>query len=146
MAKQLTSLPRLQKEEELILWARHLVERLQDIFLRDIGNGGGVGPPGPPGPGVPANGTDGQVLTKVGSADYATTWRTPADAVVVAYRHIQTTAATTWTIPHNLSFRPNVTAVDSTGRAIWPGTLDYTSPTSVTLTFSAAVGGEAYLT
>jgi hypothetical protein len=63
---------------------------------------------------------------------------------VLAYRHVQATAATTWTIPHNLTFRPNVTAVDSTGRAIWPGALDYTSATTVTLTFSAAVGGEAY--
>ncbi|HKE87306.1 MAG TPA: hypothetical protein VKB50_26290 [Vicinamibacterales bacterium] len=67
-------------------------------------------------------------------------------AAALAYRHVQATAATTWAITHNLSFRPNVTAVDSTGRAIWPGALDYLSDTTVQLTFSAAVGGEAYLT
>ena len=64
---------------------------------------------------------------------------------VLAYRHVQATAATTWSIPHNLSFRPNVAAVDSTGREIVPGAVDYASATTVTLTFSAAVGGEAYL-
>jgi hypothetical protein len=38
-----------------------------------------------------------------------------------------------------------VSAVDSTGREIVPGAVDYLSATAVTLTFSAAVGGEAYL-
>jgi hypothetical protein len=62
-----------------------------------------------------------------------------------SYRHVQSTAATTWSITHNLSFRPNVSVVDSTGREVWPGAVDYPSATAVTLTFSAAVGGEAYL-
>jgi hypothetical protein len=66
-------------------------------------------------------------------------------AGAAGYRHVQATAATTWAITHNLSFRPNVTAVDSTGRQMWPGAVDYPSATAVTLTFSAAVGGEAYL-
>jgi hypothetical protein len=68
----------------------------------------------------------------------------PATATL-AYQHVQATAATTWTITHNLSFRPNVTAVDSTGREIVPGAVDYPNATAVTLTFSAAVGGAAYL-
>jgi hypothetical protein len=63
----------------------------------------------------------------------------------LAYRHVQATAATVWSIAHNLSFRPNVSAVDSTGREMWPGAVDYPSATTVQLTFSAAVGGEAYL-
>jgi len=69
----------------------------------------------------------------------------PGGAPTLAYRHVQSSAATTWSITHNLSFRPNVAAVDSTGREIWPGATDYTSATTVQLTFSAAVGGEAYL-
>jgi hypothetical protein len=64
---------------------------------------------------------------------------------VLAYRHVQATAGTVWSITHNLSFRPNVAAVDSTGREIVPGAVDYPNATAVTLTFSAAVGGEAYL-
>jgi hypothetical protein len=69
----------------------------------------------------------------------------PGPAQTVAYRHVQATAATVWNITHGLSFRPNVAAVDSTGREIWPGAVDYPSATTVTLTFSAAVGGEAYV-
>jgi hypothetical protein len=64
---------------------------------------------------------------------------------VESYHHIQSTAATTWTIPHNLGFRPNVTVEDSTGTDIVPGTIVYTDANTVTLTFSAAVGGDAYL-
>jgi hypothetical protein len=92
--------------------------------------------------GVVPGGTAAQVLQKATGSDYDVAWTTPA---ALTYRHVQATAATTWSITHNLSFRPNVTAVDSTGRAIWPGALDYPSATAVTLTFSAAVGGEAYL-
>ena len=108
----------------------------------DVDAGGGsAGPPGPAGPGVPAGGTTNQVLTKKTGTDYDTQW---SDPPTLAYRHVQSSAATTWTIPHNLSFRPNISAVDSTGREILPGAVDYTSATTVTLTFSAAVGGEAY--
>jgi hypothetical protein len=108
------------------------------------GTGGGTA--GPPGPGVAPGGTTGQVLSKASAADYDTTWTTPAGGgATLAYRHVQASAATVWTIPHNLSFRPNVAAVDSTGREIVPGAVDYTSATAVQLTFSAAVGGEAYL-
>ena len=41
------------------------------------GETGATGPQGPAGPGVPSGGTDGQVLTKDGSTDYATKWATP---------------------------------------------------------------------
>jgi hypothetical protein len=92
--------------------------------------------------GVVPGGTAAQVLQKATGSDYDVAWTTPA---ALAYRHVQATAATTWSITHNLSFRPNVAAVDSTGREIVPGAVDYPSATAVTLTFSAAVGGEAYL-
>jgi hypothetical protein len=87
-----------------------------------------AGPPGPQGPAGP-QGPPGPAGT------------TP----VVAYRHVQAAAATVWSITHGLTFRPNVVAVDSTGREITPGAVDYPTATSVELTFSAALGGEAYL-
>lgn len=62
-----------------------------------------------------------------------------------AFRYVQASAATTWTIDHGLSFRPNVSAVDSTGTEMFPGSVKHMSDTQVVLTFSAAVGGEAYL-
>jgi len=54
-------------------------------------------------------------------------------------------AATVWTIVHNLTFRPNVAAVDSSGREMIPGYVEYPDGSTVRLTFSVAVGGEAYL-
>jgi hypothetical protein len=77
------------------------------------------GPPGPPGTG---------------------------GAGTVAYRHVQASAATVWTISHTLPFWPSVVVVDSTGRQVIPGETRYMSASSVQLTFSAALGGEAYLT
>jgi hypothetical protein len=68
------------------------------------------------------------------------------DGEALAYRHFQTSADTTWTIDHGLSFYPNVAVVDSTRREIWPGDVQYPSATQVVLTFSSEVGGEAYLT
>lgn len=63
----------------------------------------------------------------------------------LGYRHVQTAPATVWNIPHGLVFQPNVTAIDSARREMWPGSVEYPTPTTVRLTFSAAVGGEAFL-
>jgi hypothetical protein len=92
---------------------------------------GDPGPPGPVGPeGIP--GPPGPVGPE-------------AEIPALTYRHVQATAATVWNIVHNLTFRPNVAAVDSTGREMMPGLVEYPDGVSVRLTFSAAVGGEAYL-
>jgi len=79
------------------------------------------------------------------NADVMVQFQRSATPAALAYRHVQSSASTTWAITHNLSFRPNVAAIDSTGREIWPGATDYPSATTVQLTFSAAVAGEAYL-
>ena len=72
-------------------------------------------------------------------------WTGGSSGVAEFYRHVQSTASTVWTINHNLGFNPNVTAVDSAGTEIWPGDVIYLSANQLQLTFSAAVGGEAYL-
>ena len=105
-----------------------------------VGEAEGAGPAGPPGP-PGETGPQGPAGPQGAQGPQG-----PAgDPGTGAYRHVQATAATVWTITHGLAFRPNTTAVDSTGREIIPGAVDYPSATSVTLTFSSAVGGEAYL-
>ena len=52
--------------------------------------------------------------------------------------------ATTWDITHNLGKFPSITVID-TGNTVVFGEYDYVSNNRVTLTFSAAFAGKAYL-
>lgn len=61
-----------------------------------------------------------------------------------AYTHTQAVASATWVIDHNLSFRPNVAVVDSTGDQV-EGEVEYTDADTVTVKFTAAFTGTAYL-
>lgn len=60
------------------------------------------------------------------------------------YVHTQYSASNQWTIIHNLGYQPNVTVVDSAGSLI-EGTIEYTTPDSIVLLFSASFAGTAYL-
>ena len=62
----------------------------------------------------------------------------------VAYTHTQGVASSTWTINHNLGFYPNLTVQDSAG-TIYEGEITYTDSVSLTVTFSSAFSGKAYL-
>lgn len=62
----------------------------------------------------------------------------------VSFRFVQSTASTTWTIAHNLGYNPNVTVVDSTG-TVCEGDIVYTNTNTITLTFSQAISGTAYV-
>ena len=65
-------------------------------------------------------------------------------AVGGQYVHTQNLASTTWTIVHNLNMHPNVTVVDSANTEV-VGMVHYDDENTVTLTFSAAFSGYAYL-
>ena len=56
----------------------------------------------------------------------------------------QSTATNTWNITHNLGKFPSVSVVDS-GNTIVYGDIDYIDNNSLTITFSAAFGGKAYM-
>jgi len=60
------------------------------------------------------------------------------------YRHIQGVSSATWTIAHNLGKYPSVTVKDSAG-SIVIGEIQYNDNNNITLTFSGAFSGEAYL-
>jgi cytoskeletal protein RodZ len=84
------------------------------------------GPTGPTGPTGPAGITAGQI---------------PA---LVSYTHNQSATSTTWTITHNLNFKPNVTVFDS-AESMVEGSVTHTSNTTLSITFSAAISGRAHL-
>lgn len=75
------------------------------------------------------------------------TWQAVGEAAAttdgLAYTHVQTVAAATWTVVHDLGYRPNVTVVDTADTMIIPG-LTYLDVNRVELHFSGATAGKAY--
>lgn len=63
---------------------------------------------------------------------------------LVAYTHNQASVSTTWTITHNLNFRPNVTVFDSADTMV-EGSITHISNTQLSVSFSAGISGTAYL-
>ncbi len=61
------------------------------------------------------------------------------------YVHTQGSASTTWVITHSLGGYPSVTIVDSAKTHVF-GEVQYDSTTQITVSFSAAFSGYAYLT
>lgn len=60
------------------------------------------------------------------------------------YVHVQSSAASTWTITHNMDKFPSVSVVDSAENVV-VGEILYITSNSITLTFQAAFSGKAYL-
>lgn len=60
------------------------------------------------------------------------------------YQHTQGTPQAVWSITHNLNKRPSVTAFDSSGAQV-EGDVTYTDANTLTLEFSGAFSGVAYL-
>lgn len=69
----------------------------------------------------------------------------PSYALTKRYIHNQSAASVEWVIEHTLGGRPSVTVVDSAGTVVI-GEVQYDSNTQVTISFTAAFSGYAYLT
>jgi hypothetical protein len=69
---------------------------------------------------------------------------TLSSAGAPTYVFSQNTPSTTWEITHNLGKFPSITVID-TGNTVVNGEYNYTSNIKVTLNFSAAFAGKAYL-
>lgn len=89
-------------------------------------NAASVGPQGPAGPA----GTAGATGAQGASGGFFT--------------FTQASPASTWIITHNLGYRPNISVVDSAGSQV-EGETVWTSTSSLTITFSGAFSGVAYL-
>lgn len=61
-----------------------------------------------------------------------------------SYIFTQAVPSTTWTVSHNLEKFPSITVIDS-GNTVVIGQYTYINNNNVTLTFSAAFAGKAYL-
>lgn len=131
---------------------------------------GPTGPQGPAGPGVPILGTTGQVLKKVSNTNYDTEWADPTAVTSIAwggitgditnqtdlnstiedfykrdnYTHIQNTPSDTWVILHNMGKRPSVSIVDTAEDEV-EAEIKYDTNNQITITFSAAMSGKAFL-
>jgi len=100
--------------------------------------GGGAGGGGPPGA------SDYNLLTGRPQVNGVTLSgnKTPED-LKLSYSHTQNTAATVWTIPHNLGFqRVSVEVIDNAGNFVIPE-IEYASANIVILTFANPVQGVA---
>jgi len=62
----------------------------------------------------------------------------------IAFHYTQNTPSASWVITHNLGFVPNVTVQDSAGNIV-EGEIAYTNTKQLTITFSSAFSGNAYL-
>ena len=60
------------------------------------------------------------------------------------YVHTQVSPATTWTVAHNLKFFPNVAIVDSALSHVM-GEVTYTDENNLTVSFTSAFSGKAFL-
>jgi hypothetical protein len=63
---------------------------------------------------------------------------------LVSYAHTQLASSTTWTVTHDLNFYPGVTVFDS-GDSMVEGSISHIDATSLTIVFSSAIAGKAYL-
>ena len=61
------------------------------------------------------------------------------------YRHDQTAASVTWTIVHNLNTTAPVVDCWVAGEKVMPATVTATDAATVTITFSTAESGVAYV-
>jgi hypothetical protein len=88
------------------------------------------------------------VVTVTPQASPAVTLNTitvgPINQPSVAYTHTQGTSSATWVVNHYLGWNPNVTVQDSALTTV-EGNVIYTNNNSLTITFSGAFSGKAYL-
>jgi hypothetical protein len=109
---------------------RQTVVTLVDGFIPVPGPPGPAGPAGAPGPPGPAGGPQGEPG--------------PPGPVGGNYIHTQALPSATWTIVHGMSFRPNVTVIDSAGDEV-EGDISYVDANTLVLHFSGGFSGVAYL-
>ena len=62
----------------------------------------------------------------------------------IAYTHTQAVSSATWTINHNLGFKPTAVVIDSGGTNC-EGSFSYPNNNTMVITFNSAFTGTAYI-
>jgi|SRR6185369_13631378 len=75
---------------------------------------------------------------------YVTSDQLDAVAARLSYDHNQATPASIWVVTHDLGYRPNVQVFDSAGDEV-KGAVEHDDVNGLTIAFSAAFSGHAYL-
>jgi hypothetical protein len=63
---------------------------------------------------------------------------------LISYTHTQGDDSSTWTIEHNLGFYPSVSVFMTSGDVV-EGAIEHQDVNTLTITFSVAISGTAYL-
>lgn len=101
----------------------------------------------------PSNAVEGDFYLKIpeyllyGPRKYDGDWGDPVDLFTLPesfHVHTQNTPSNSWVVDHNLQYFPNVTVVDS-GETQVEGNVIYNNINRVTIEFSTAFSGKAYL-
>jgi len=109
--------------------------------------GSGTGATGPTGPTGPASTVPGPTGPQgaTGSTGPTGPPGSSGGGGAAAYVHDQSVPSDTWVIVHNLGYFPGgVIVVDSGGTTV-EGSIQFDSANQITITFSAAFGGKAYI-
>ena len=84
-------------------------------------------------------------INPITSYSYATqAYVATAIAGQTAYTHDQQSPSTSWSVAHNLGFKPSVFVVDTSDNVCF-GDILYTTANALTITFAQSFGGKAYL-
>lgn len=89
--------------------------------------------------------TANQIIVDAETANLVAVRTSAVPSTIRRYTHTQAVPATTWAIVHDLTGKPSVTIVDTSDTHV-VGDVTYNSTTSITVAFTAAFAGYAYLT
>ncbi len=62
---------------------------------------------------------------------------------VIAYLHNQSTAASTWTVAHNMGYRPSIQVADSAGNLV-DAQIKHDSDNQATVSLNVSIAGQAH--
>jgi len=118
--------------------------KVRSISIAAAGPQGAQGPTGAQGATGPAGATGATGATGPAGTPGAAGITAGQVAALVSYTHLQSAPSSSWTMTHSLGFYPNITVFDSADSMV-EGAVTHTNSNSLTITFSAAISGRAYL-